>query len=146
MSSKSITRIAIAASLVTLAIAGAVPASAMSSRPKLTESNLAAAGFRARPADTPERQAMLARLPAHQVLLRSRNGKVHYVYADPKGCNCLYVGNEAAYQRYASEMQKDRRADQQQFAAQEYSDASWNWGAWGGGFDRDFGYGPGFGW
>lgn len=130
---------------VLAAIGATAPVVAMGSR-RQTEGDLAAAGFRARPATTPERQAMLARLPANKVLLRERNGVVHYVYADPKGCNCLYVGNEAAYQKYSEAKRQDRLADQQTFAAQQYSDAQWNWGAWGGGFGRGFGYEPGFGW
>ncbi len=134
------------AAMATLTVAGtAVPAAAMGSR-RATESDLAAAGFRARPATTPERQAMLARLPAHKVLMRQHNGMIHYVYADPQGCNCLYVGDQLAYQKYAAAKQAQHIADQQSFAAQEYNDASWNWGAWGGGFGRGFAYGPGFGW
>ncbi len=120
-------------------LATATPAAAMGSR-RATESDLSAAGFRVRVADTPDRQAMLARLPAHKVLMRNRDGVVHYVYADPQGCNCLYVGNQAAYQKYAAAKQAQHIADQQAFAAQEYSDASWNWGAWGPGF------GPGWAW
>ncbi len=133
------------AALATLTVAAAVPAAAMSSR-RATESDLSAAGVRARPAPPPQRQAMLARLPSHKVLMRQHNGTVHYVYADPQGCNCLYVGDESAYQRYAAAMQQQHIADQQAFAAQEYNDATWNWSAWGPGFGRGWAYGPGFGW
>jgi hypothetical protein len=130
--------------VATLAVA-ATPAAAMGSR-RATESNLSAAGFMVRPADTPERQAMLARLPVHKVLLRTHDGVVHYVYADPQGCNCLYVGDQRAYQRYSREMQKDRRASENELAAQEYNDAQWNWGAWGPGFGPGWGWGGGLGW
>ncbi len=131
--------------VVAATIAVASPAAAMGSR-RATESDLSAAGFIARPATTPQRQEMLARLPSHKVLMRQHGDVVHYVYADPQGCNCLYVGDQAAYQRYSAAMQQQHIADQQSFAAQEYNDAQWNWGAWGGGFGRGFGYGPGFGW
>ena len=63
--------------VATIAVAAA-PAVAMGSR-RATESDLSAAGFRVRPANTPQRQAMLARLPAHKVLMRQHDGVVHYV-------------------------------------------------------------------
>src|ERR1700685_153099 len=47
------------------------------------EDNLAAAGFIVRPANTPERQAMLKRLPPHQFVQRTNSGVVHFIYADP---------------------------------------------------------------
>lgn len=40
-----------------------------------------------------------------------------YVYSDPKVCNCLYVGNQAAYGRYMSYVQAQNLADQQQMTA-----------------------------
>lgn len=49
------------------------------------EDNLAAAGFIVRPANTPERQAMLHRLPPHVFVQRVNGDAVHYVYADPPG-------------------------------------------------------------
>lgn len=109
------------------------------------EDNLAAAGFVDRPANTAARQAMLARLPSHQFVRRVRGDAVSYVYADPTGCNCLYVGNQQAYGRYQRQQQRQNIADQNALAAAEYSDPAWNWGAWGG-FGPGFGYGPGFGW
>ncbi len=135
----------VAGTAAVLAATAAAPAAAMGSR-RATENDLSAAGFKVRVADTPERQAMLARLPEHKVLMRNHNGMVHYVYADAQGCNCLYVGNQRAYQRYASAKQAQHIADQQAFAAQEYNDAQWNWGAWGTGFGPGWAFGPGLGW
>ena len=106
------------------------------------EDNLSAAGFQVRPANTPERQAMLHRLPAHRFVQRTRGDVVSYVYADPLVCNCLYVGSQDAYGRYRMHMQQQQLADEQQMTAQMYSDPGWNWGAWG----PNFGYGPGYGW
>lgn len=58
------------------------------------------AGFRALPADTPERKAMLTNLPSRQ-FVRGLNGPfVTYTYADPLICNCLYVGSQFAYAVY----------------------------------------------
>ena len=111
------------------------------------ESDLASAGFVDRPATTAERQTMLAKLPPHKFLRRVRGDRVNYVYADPTGCNCLYVGTQQAYGRYRRQQQRQNIADENAFAASDYADASWNWGAWGP-FDGGLGggWGPGFGW
>lgn len=112
------------------------------------EDGLAAAGFILRPANTPERVAMLKRLPANRFVRREHGDVVHYVYADPIVCSCLYVGNQQAYSQYLRDRQQQQIADQQQLAAQEYDDAAWNWGAWGpwGPGYGGFVYGGGFGW
>jgi len=95
------------------------------------ENQLAAAGFLMKPANTPERQAMLGRLPAHQFLLRQNGGTTHYVYADPLVCDCLYVGTQRAYDQYRMNQLQQRLAAEQQLAALTWSDAAWSWGAWG---------------
>ena len=111
------------------------------------EDSLAAAGFILRPANSPERIAMLKRLPPNRFLRREHGDTVHYVYADPIVCSCLYVGTQQAYAQYLRDRQQKEIADQQQLAAQEYSDAAWNWGAWGPwGPGYGFGYPGGFGW
>ena len=110
------------------------------------ENDLSAAGFNDKPANTPERQAMLARLPANKFVRNVKGDTVKYVYADPKSCNCLYVGTQQAYGAYVKTMQAKNLADEQQMTAEEYSDPAWNWGAWGpwGGFG--WGFGRGYGW
>lgn len=113
------------------------------------ESDLAAAGFVDRPANTAERQTMLAKLPPHKFLRRVREDRVNYVYADPSGCNCLYVGTQKAYGRYQRQQQRQKIADENALAASDYANASWNWGAWGpfgGGWGAGWGWGPGLGW
>jgi hypothetical protein len=114
------------------------------------EDNLAAAGFIVRPANTPERQAMLHRLPPHQFVQRVNGDTVHYVYADPLVCGCLYVGTQQAYGQYKLHQQQQHLADEQQMTAQAYADPAWNWGAWGpwgpGVGPYGFVYGPVIGW
>lgn len=95
------------------------------------EDNLAAAGFVVKPANTPERTAMLMRLPANKFVQRVNGDTVTYVYADPKACGCLYVGDQAAYGQYQKALQAKNLLDQQQLNALTYQDARWNWGAWG---------------
>jgi len=46
---------------------------------------------------------MLNRLmsfPPNQFQLRHKGGRPYYVYADPSGCTCAYVGSVAAMDKY----------------------------------------------
>jgi hypothetical protein len=56
---------------------------------------------------------------------------VIYVYADPTICQCLYVGNQAAYDRYRANVFQKKLADEQAFTAQVNE---MNWEAWGPGW------------
>ncbi|MHB8287151.1 MAG: hypothetical protein ACYDD1_21090 [Caulobacteraceae bacterium] len=109
------------------------------------EDNLAASGFVDRPANTPARQAMLAKLPPHKFLRRAHGDDVRYVYADPTDCHCLYVGDQKAYANYRQAQQLKQAVRQDQLEASEYADADWDWGPWGG-FGPGMAWGPGFGW
>jgi hypothetical protein len=114
------------------------------------EDNLSAAGFIIRPANTPERQTMLNRLPANKFVQRVNGDSIHYVYADPLVCGCLYVGTQQAFNQYKLHQQQQSLADEQQMTAQTYADPAWNWGAWGpwgpGVGPYGFAYGPVVGW
>jgi hypothetical protein len=102
------------------------------------EDNLAAAGFSVKPANTPELKAMLNRLPANRFVMRQNGSVVHYVYADPLVCGCLYVGTQQQYNQYVRDRQTQDLVDEQQMTAQMYQDANWNWNPWGP-------WGPGYG-
>jgi len=96
------------------------------------EDMLAASGFTFTPADTPQRQAEMKKLPPHRFVRHERNGKTVYLYADPTTiCDCLYVGSEQAYQQYRRLALQKQIADEQLEAAQMNQDASWDWGMWG---------------
>ena len=96
------------------------------------ENMLAAAGFQMKPADTPKRVAHLQTLTPLKLLPYTRSdGKLLYVYTDPKGCNCLYVGDETAYQRYRALEQQQKVAQEQMVTAQMNADAAMDWGLWG---------------
>jgi len=82
---------------------------------------------------------MLARLPADKFVMRQNGDRVHYVYADPLVCGCLYVGTQQAYNQYKANELAQHLADEQQLTAQTYSDARWRWDAWG-----PWGPNPGF--
>ncbi len=110
------------------------------------EDKLIAAGFVARPADTPQRQAMLQRLPADHFAKRDVNGQYVYLYGDPLVCGCVYVGSEQAYGKYKEAMFQQHLADERQMTAQINSDPAWDFGGWGGAWGPGFGggFGPGF--
>ena len=95
------------------------------------EDDLAAAGFVLKPANTPKRTDMLSRLPANKFVKRVNGDTVTYVYADPKACNCLYVGTQQAYGQYLQTKKAESLVDQEQLNALAYSDPAWEWGAWG---------------
>ena len=61
-----------------------------------------AAGFVVKYATTPEKRAILKSLPPDKLVTRTKNGQLYYVYADPEGCNCAYVGTPQAYAAYQS--------------------------------------------
>ena len=58
-----------------------------------TERMLVAAGFRARPADSTQ-------LPPHQLVSRTQDGNVAYLWSDPDRCHCVYVGGSKEYSEY----------------------------------------------
>ena len=96
-----------------------------------TEDLLAAAGFRVKPADTPEKLAHLKTLPPYKVQTRTREGNVVYSYADPDNCKCLYVGCPKEYQEYKRLEVQKQIADEQRMTAEDAEMASMNWGLWG---------------
>jgi hypothetical protein len=98
---------------------------------KDTENMLSAAGFKAVPADTPQKEAHLKSLPADKLTTADRNGTLYYTFPDPKQ-NILYVGQEPQYQKYRQLRLEKQMADEQLNAAEMNNDAAWNnWGAWG---------------
>jgi hypothetical protein len=108
-----------------------VSASACANQVQNKEDMLAAAGFTLVPANTPQRQTALSTLPPHKFVHQVRNNAVVYTYADPTICDCLYVGNQAAYDRYRQNVFVQHIADEQQMTAQINE---MNWGPWGPGW------------
>jgi len=97
------------------------------------EDMLAAAGFTLVPANTPQRQASLSSLPPHKFVHQVRNNAVIFIYADPTICDCLYVGNQAAYDRYRQDVFAKNLANEQQMTAQINEAEEWGpeWTIWG---------------
>ena len=64
------------------------------------ERTLTEAGFITLSADTAERVTQLQALPPYKLVKRVKNGATRYMYADPTGCQCIYVGGVEQYTRY----------------------------------------------
>lgn len=127
---------------VGLALLIALLAGCQSTQVLQQEDALSAAGFSVRIADTAERQEMLNRLPANQFVQRVNGNSIHYVYADPVVCGCLYIGTQQDFDQYVSNQQLDFA--QAQRIALEFYDATWNWDAWGPQGQLGLTYGPGW--
>ena len=94
---------------------------------KKTDDLLAAAGFKVRPADTPEKLAHLKAMQPLKLSMRTKDGRVIYSYADPYDCQCVYVGGPEEYQRLA----RQQVAAERLYAAEMANDEATDWGMWG---------------
>jgi hypothetical protein len=92
-------------------------------RAQRLEPMVSAAGFHMLPADTPEREQELT---SHTPLKRYHfnNGKPHYWFADPYVCNCVYVGNETAFQKYQQLKLQEQMVQREQAAAEMNENAA----------------------
>ncbi len=86
---------------------------------------LSAAGFQMIPASTPEKSAQLKQLPPLKVnYYVGKDGKPRYWMADPYDCNCIFLGDEQAYQKYQDLRLQARLAREQEQAAEEQAEAA----------------------
>jgi hypothetical protein len=95
------------------------------------ERQLAASGFQMKQADSAPKEAHLQTLKQRKLFPTKMDGKLVYVYADAKGCNCMYVGSEADYQRYEQMVITERQLNEERDAAEDLDDSSMEWGMWG---------------
>ncbi len=96
------------------------------------EGQLAAAGFVRLQADTPQKLAKLQALPQNTIVYAERKHGNAYIYADAAGCNCAYVGNDAAYRQYQQIRTANNIAQMQETTALLNAEAAADWGgAWG---------------
>ncbi len=93
-------------------------------RAQRIEPMLAAAGFHMHPADTSAREAQLKNVTPLKVRYYPHDGKPHYWFADPVYCDCIYIGNEAAYDAYERLRLQQRMVNQEQMAAAMNEDAA----------------------
>ncbi|GAA4486225.1 hypothetical protein [Gluconacetobacter asukensis] len=104
-----------------------------------TGRRLADAGFVAHKADTTARYAMMNTLPPGELTYRPSSVGPVYLYADPIGCGCVYMGSATAYSYYVSLVAagKNKRTSPSAvseipaMAAENRRDtALWDWSAW----------------
>ena len=71
------------------------------------EARLVRAGFQRVPIETPEKNGAVAELSLYRLnRYSSASGSVFW-YADPTVCSCLYEGDQAAYDRYAGQLEQE---------------------------------------
>jgi hypothetical protein len=96
------------------------------------EGQLSAAGFVRHEADTPQKLAKLQALPQNTIVFAQRKRGNVYIYADAAGCNCAFIGNEAAYQQYQQIRTANNIAQMQETTALLNQEAAMDWGGvWG---------------
>jgi hypothetical protein len=95
-----------------------------------TDDLLAAAGFKVRPADTPEKLAHLKAMQPLKVSMRTKDGRVIYSYADPYSCICVYVGGPEEYAQY-QRLLRQQVVEERLYAAEMANDEGADWGMWG---------------
>jgi len=101
---------------------------------------LSAAGFNQYPADTQAKMDALKNLPPLSVRhYTGKQGALRYWVADPYGCQCLYIGDQQAYQHYEALRVQNQMVREEQEAAQENMEASQDM------MMSPFGFGPEFG-
>ena len=93
-------------------------------RAKRLEPMLSAAGFLVMLPNTPARADELNSMTSAKMRCFSQGGKMHYWFADPVVCHCLFVGNEKAYQRYQQIKLQERMQQQAAETAMLNEDAA----------------------
>jgi hypothetical protein len=61
---------------------------------------LISSGFNPVAATTPEMMKRLMSFPPNEFQLRQKGGHPFYIYADPSGCTCAYVGSVTAMNKF----------------------------------------------
>jgi hypothetical protein len=122
-------RIGTSFAVLALSIAAACQSPTQASATR--EEVMAASGFKRVPATTPQQQAALRQLPPHKFTRQTHDGHVTYIYADPTGCVCLYVGDHNAHVAYKNAMLDRKLADEQALADNETEMNDIDWGPWG---------------
>ena len=96
------------------------------------ERYLTSAGFKKMLADTQEKLDHLKKMPQREIFNKEKDGTLYYVWADQKSCNCLYYGDEDAYESYQQillilKLKRDDAAS----AAMDRAGLRGGWGMWG---------------
>jgi hypothetical protein len=128
-------RLIVSALIASGALAGCVTLGAQQK-----ESMLSAAGFVRSQADTPQKLAKLQALPQNTIVFAPRQKGNVYIYADAAGCNCAFIGSEAAYQQYQQLRTANNIAQMQETTAMLNQEAAMDWGGVWGPYAPGWGY------
>jgi len=66
------------------------------------------AGFQMHTADTPKKLDFLKSLPQNELVHKTYIEKVSYFYVDGSSCQCMYVGDEQAYQLFKQSVKEEQ--------------------------------------
>ena len=86
--------------LFCIALIALLASAASGNAQQTTGQLLITSGFNPIAATTPNMVERLMTFPANQFVSRNKGGRTYYVYADPSGCTCAYVGGAAAMDKY----------------------------------------------
>jgi hypothetical protein len=106
-----------------------VVVAACESNAKFKEDLLSSAGFKPVTPKTPEQIASVRSLPMHKLTKTTWKGKTVWVYSDPTICGCLYIGNQAALDRYVQKQQQQRQLDMSNVYGPD-TPANWDFTPW----------------
>ena len=96
------------------------------------EKYLISAGFKKILADTEEKLGHLKKMPQREIFNLEKDGTLYYVWADEKSCNCIYYGDEDAYESYQQILLTLKlKSDDAASAAMDRAGIRGNWGMWG---------------
>jgi hypothetical protein len=95
-----------------------------------TQRLLKNAGFKMRPADTPEKLAQVKQLPQRKFVSHQQGVEVLYIYADADHCKCVYTGDEEAYRRYQTVAADKKAAKADGIMEDRNKPARIDWGEW----------------
>lgn len=117
---------------VAIAVAVAGCATMQAPQARDTERWLADVGFERRTANTPDELADLHALPPRTFVERTRDGGSEYVYADPGGCQCSYVGTAQQYDEFQKLQRRGgstraRARSVEDFVSPFGADTNWWW-------------------
>jgi hypothetical protein len=73
---------------------------------------------------------MMRSMPPNTFMQGQRGNQTVFLYADPKGCGCIYVGSQEQFLRYRQEALQRQLVDAPTLDPQLHRAASWRWGAW----------------
>ncbi len=119
-------RLAGAAMLMALSIAACASfQETPAQKAQRVDSVLSAAGFQMVAADNPKKQQIFTSLPPLSMhYYVGKDGKPRYWFADPYECNCVYVGDAKAYQRYQNLRIQQKLVKEEEQTAELNQDAA----------------------